>query len=240
MSELFSRKSLVTLPNLITLVRLACLPIFLWLLFGRDSRLAAGVMIGCLGATDWVDGWVARRFNQTSPFGALFDPTVDRVLFIVGLLSLGIDGAVPLVIAILILVREVGIGLTMVVATAFGMERFPVTYLGKWATFILMFAVPALTLYLPLRLLTGYQIADSVAMVVFGTGIFLVGVLTLLRFRRMLAHPGDWSLVLCAAALGLNTYFGHFMRRPAVFEVAIISAALAWASMRLRCMSTSR
>ena len=146
MSELFSRKSLVTLPNLITLMRLACLPIFLWLLFGRDSRLAAGVMIGCLGATDWIDGWVARRFNQTSPFGALFDPTVDRVLFIVGLLSLGIDGAVPLLIAILILVREVGIGLTMVVATAFGMERFPVTYLGKWATFILMFAVPALTL----------------------------------------------------------------------------------------------
>lgn len=145
-SELFSRKSLVTLPNLITLMRLACLPIFLWLLFGRDSRLAAGVMIGCLGATDWIDGWVARRFNQTSPFGALFDPTVDRVLFIVGLLSLGIDGAVPLLIAILILVREVGIGLTMVVATAFGMERFPVTYLGKWATFILMFAVPALTL----------------------------------------------------------------------------------------------
>lgn len=145
-SELFTRKSLATVPNLITLVRLACLPVFLWLLFGRDSRLAAGVMIGCLGATDWVDGWVARRFNQTSPFGALFDPTVDRILFIVGLLSLGIDGAVPLVIAVLILVREVGIGLTMVVATAFGMERFPVTYLGKWATFILMFAVPALTL----------------------------------------------------------------------------------------------
>lgn len=145
-SELFTRKSLLTFPNLITLVRLACLPVFLWLLFGRDSRLAAGVMIGCLGATDWVDGWVARRFNQTSPFGAVFDPTVDRVLFIVGLLALGIDGAVMPIVAILILVREIGIGLTMVVATAFGMERFPVTYLGKWATFILMFAVPALTL----------------------------------------------------------------------------------------------
>lgn len=146
MSDLFSRKSLLTAPNAITLIRLACLPIFLWLLFGRDSRLAAGVMIGCLGATDWVDGWVARRFNQTSPFGALFDPTVDRVLFIVGLTALGIEGAVNPAVATLILVREIGIGLTMVVATAFGMERFPVTYLGKWATFILMFAVPALTL----------------------------------------------------------------------------------------------
>ena len=145
-SELFSRKSLLTWPNAITLLRLGCLPVFWWLLFGRDSRLAAGVMIGCLGATDWVDGWVARRYNQTSPFGALFDPTVDRVLFIVALLSLGFDGAVAPLVAVLILVREIGIGLMMVVATALGMERFPVTYLGKWATFILMFAVPALTL----------------------------------------------------------------------------------------------
>lgn len=94
MSELFSRRSLLTVPNAITLVRLLCLPVFLWALFGRDSRLAAGIIIGCLGATDWVDGWVARRFNQTSPFGAIFDPTVDRLLFIVGLLALGFDGAV--------------------------------------------------------------------------------------------------------------------------------------------------
>lgn len=145
-SDLFSRRSLLTVPNAITLVRLGCLPVFLWVLFGRDSRLAAGIIIGCLGATDWVDGWVARRFNQTSPFGAVFDPTVDRVLFIVGLSALGIDGAVNLAAAILILAREIGVGLMMVVATAFGMERFAVTYLGKWATFVLMFAVPALTL----------------------------------------------------------------------------------------------
>ena len=146
MSELFSKKSLLTVPNLITLVRLACLPVFLWVLFGLDSRLGAGIIIGCLGATDWIDGYVARRFNQTSPFGAVFDPVVDRLLFIVGLLALGIDGAVAGWVAVLILVREIGIGLVMVVATMFGMERFPVTYLGKWATFILMFAVPALTL----------------------------------------------------------------------------------------------
>jgi cardiolipin synthase (CMP-forming) len=146
MSELFTRRSLLTVPNLITLVRLACLPVFLWVLFSQDSRLGAGLIIGALGATDWIDGYVARRFNQTSPFGAIFDPIVDRLLFIVGLSALGIDGAVAGWVAVLILFREVGIGLVMVVATLFGMERFPVTYLGKWATFILMFAVPALTL----------------------------------------------------------------------------------------------
>jgi len=118
----------------------------LWALFGRDSRLAAALVLGALGATDWVDGYVARRFNQISAFGAIFDPAVDRVLFIVGLVALGIDGAVPWLVAVLILTREVGIGLLMVIATAFGMERFSVTHLGKWATFILMFAVPGLTL----------------------------------------------------------------------------------------------
>ena len=146
MSELFTKKSLLTAPNAITLLRLACLPIFLWVLFKGDSRLWAGITIGALGATDWVDGYVARRFNQVSPFGAIFDPTVDRLLFIVGLVALGIDGAVPWVIAGLILFREVALGGVMVVATALGMERFSVTYLGKWATFILMFAVPGLTL----------------------------------------------------------------------------------------------
>ena len=146
MSELFNRKSVLTVPNFISLVRLLCLPIFLWALFEQDSRLAAALILGALGATDWIDGYVARRFNQVSPLGAILDPTVDRLLFIVGLVALGIDGAVPWAIAGLILFREAGIGLLMVVATAFGMERFSVTCLGKWATFILMFAVPALTL----------------------------------------------------------------------------------------------
>ncbi|MEI8323507.1 MAG: CDP-alcohol phosphatidyltransferase family protein [Actinomycetes bacterium] len=146
MSELFTKKSMLTFPNLISLVRLLCLPVFLWALFGRDSRLAAGLFLGALGATDWIDGYVARRFNQVSALGAILDPTVDRLLFIVGLVALGINGAVPWVIAGLILFREAGIGLLMVVATAFGMERFSVSYLGKWATFILMFAVPGLTL----------------------------------------------------------------------------------------------
>jgi hypothetical protein len=82
---------------------LLCLPIFLWALFEQDSRLAAALILGALGATDWIDGYVARRFNQVSPLGAILDPTVDRLLFIVGLVALGIDGAVPWVIAGLIL-----------------------------------------------------------------------------------------------------------------------------------------
>jgi cardiolipin synthase len=96
--------------------------------------------------TDWVDGWFARRFNQVSPFGAVFDPTVDRVLFVVSAISVLIDGAVPLWFCIAILVREIAVGAMMVVGTLMGMERFPVSNNGKWYTFLLMMAVPFLLL----------------------------------------------------------------------------------------------
>jgi cardiolipin synthase len=132
-----------TWPNLITALRLACLPVFVWVLFGLENRHIAAWMLGGLGATDWVDGYVARRLNQTSEFGKVFDPTVDRLLFFVGIVSLIIDGSAPVWFSIAVLVREVLVGATMVIATvAFSMERFDVTWWGKTATFLLMFAFP--------------------------------------------------------------------------------------------------
>jgi cardiolipin synthase len=133
-----------TWPNFITLIRLCCLPIFLWLLLGRDDRAAAAWILLGLGATDWVDGWVARRFNQVSEFGKMFDPTADRLLFIVGLVAIMIDGSAPLWFCLLVFVREVLFGGTVAILTLFfKMERFDVTYLGKWATFLLMGVFPA-------------------------------------------------------------------------------------------------
>lgn len=135
--------TLWTVPNLVTLVRLLCLPLFVWVLFGLPSRQAAAWMLGLLGATDWVDGYLARRLGQTSEFGKKFDPTVDRLLFVVGTVSIIINESIPIWFAVAVLVREVLVGATMVVATlVFGMERFDVTWWGKTATFLLMFAVP--------------------------------------------------------------------------------------------------
>ena len=135
--------TLWTVPNLFTLVRLLCLPLFVWLLFGLPSRQAAAWLLGVLGATDWVDGYLARRLGQTSEFGKKFDPTVDRLLFVVGIVAIIVNDAIPTWFAIAVLVREVAVGGTVAVATlAFGMERFDVTWWGKTATFLLMFAVP--------------------------------------------------------------------------------------------------
>lgn len=136
-----------TVPNAVTLLRLACLPVFLVLLFGYENRAAAAWTLGALGATDWVDGYLARRLGQVSEFGKKFDPTVDRLLFIVGLGAILIDGSMPVWFGVAVLGRELVVGGSVAIATlAFGMRRFDVTFWGKTATFLLMFAIPGFLL----------------------------------------------------------------------------------------------
>jgi len=145
--EQLSSHQILTAPNLFTLLRLCCLPLFLYLLFGRDDRAGAAWLLGGLGATDWVDGWLARRFNQVSEFGKIFDPTADRLLFIVTAVAIIIDDAAPLWFIILVIVREFVLGAVLAVATLFfHMKRFDVSWWGKTATFLLMFAVPGFML----------------------------------------------------------------------------------------------
>jgi cardiolipin synthase (CMP-forming) len=141
------RDSIATIPNLVTLLRLLCLPIFLYLLFVDENRAAAAWTLGALGATDWVDGYLARRLGQVSEFGKKFDPTVDRLLFIVGLTAILVDGSMPVWFGLAVLVRELAVGGAVAVGTlAFGMERFDVTFWGKTATLLLMFAIPGFLL----------------------------------------------------------------------------------------------
>jgi cardiolipin synthase len=136
-----------TLPNLFTLLRLLCLPIFLWLLFSQENRAGAAWLLAGLGSTDWVDGYIARRFNQTSEFGKVFDPTVDRVFFFVAVIAIIIDGSIPIWFAVAVLIREVLVGGVIAFSTLFlKMQRFGVTFLGKSATFLLMGAVPSFLL----------------------------------------------------------------------------------------------
>jgi cardiolipin synthase len=133
-----------TWPNLVTLVRLACLPVFLWLMFERADREAAAWLLGTLGATDWVDGWLARRLDQRSDFGAVFDPAVDRLLFIVAVGAIVVDGSVPGWFGWSVVAREIFVGALMLGGAALGMPRFAVNQWGKKSTFALMFAFPLL------------------------------------------------------------------------------------------------
>ena len=131
-----------TIPNVISFVRLLMIPVFLYLLFGRDNRAAAASLLAFLGATDWVDGYIARHFGQTSTLGKVLDPTADRLLLLVGVAAIVIDGSIPTIIAVLVLFREGAVAIAALVLAAMGARRIDVTWYGKAGTFWLMFAVP--------------------------------------------------------------------------------------------------
>jgi len=133
---------ILTVPNVLSVIRLCLIPVFVWLLFGRDDRLGAALLLGGLGATDWVDGFIARRYDQVSNLGKLLDPTADRLLLGTAVLCILVDGSVPALLAVPVLVRETLVGLTVVVLAAMGARRIDVTWVGKAATFALMFALP--------------------------------------------------------------------------------------------------
>jgi cardiolipin synthase (CMP-forming) len=135
-------RRILTVPNVISVVRLLLVPVFLWLLFVQDERVAAAVLLGILGITDFVDGWIARRFNQVSELGKLLDPIADRTVLIVGVGGIIVAGGAPWVVSVLVVAREVFVAVMMLVATAFGMKRFDVTWWGKAGTFGLFCAFP--------------------------------------------------------------------------------------------------
>jgi len=133
---------IVTVPNAISLGRLLCMPVFLYLLFGQDNRGAAAVLLGVLGATDWIDGYIARHYDQVSNVGKILDPVADRLLFFVGVGGILVDGSIPVWFAWMVLVREAVVGVTTVVLAVLGARRIDVTWWGKAGTFGLMFAFP--------------------------------------------------------------------------------------------------
>ena len=137
-----SESRILTVPNAISVVRLLMIPVFLYLLFGRDNRAAAAWLLAVLGATDWVDGYIARHFDQTSTLGKILDPTADRLMLLTSVGAIIIDGAIPPVIAVLVLVREGAVAITALVLAAMGARRIDVTWYGKAGTFGLMFAIP--------------------------------------------------------------------------------------------------
>jgi cardiolipin synthase (CMP-forming) len=135
----------LTIPNLLSLLRLLCVPLFLWLLFGKAGhagRYPAALLLGGLGATDWVDGYIARHFNQVSTLGKILDPTADRLLLGVGVIGILVDGSVPTWIAITVIAREALVSAVAIGLAIAGAKRIDVQWAGKAGTFGLMFAFP--------------------------------------------------------------------------------------------------
>jgi cardiolipin synthase len=135
---------IVTLPNAFTVVRLLCMPVFLWLLFGHHphGRYHAALLLAVLGATDWIDGYLARHLHQVSTVGKILDPVADRILLGVGVLAILIDGSVPAWLGVTVVARELLVGGAVMALAAAGARRMDVQWSGKAGTCGLMLAFP--------------------------------------------------------------------------------------------------
>ena len=132
----------LTVPNAITTLRLLGLPLFAWFLLGADRPAAAFWTLAAIASTDWVDGYVARRFDQVSRLGQLFDPLVDRALIATAGIVLVLAEIVPLWLILAILVRDAAV-LGGALVLFGGIPPIPVTRTGKFATACLLAGLPS-------------------------------------------------------------------------------------------------
>jgi cardiolipin synthase (CMP-forming) len=137
---------ILTAPNVITMVRLLCIPLFLWLLFAEERQTLAAILLAALGATDWIDGYVARRYHQVSTLGKILDPAADRILVGTAVIAVIVHGAVPLWFGIATIAREVLVSLMVLLLASLGAARIDVLWVGKAGTFALMTAYPGFLL----------------------------------------------------------------------------------------------
>jgi len=161
---------MVTIPNLLTLLRALGIPIFLYLVLMEKEMGWAVLILVIAGATDYLDGKVARALKQESRLGELMDPAVDRLYIATVLIAMYVTQALPFFVLLTIVVRDLVLGVLLIVMKSRGIPPFKVTYLGKAATFNLLYA-------LPLLLLTDSSsgwVAD--ASFIFGWGFALWGI----------------------------------------------------------------
>jgi cardiolipin synthase len=131
-----------TIPNALSAIRIALIPAFVLMLSGDRTRLAGFVLMGLVVATDWVDGYVARRTGQVTELGKLLDPLADRLVLAAGLITFVALGIFPLWGALVILIRDVVVlGAAVWLAVSHG-PRLDVRPIGKFATFTLMWGIP--------------------------------------------------------------------------------------------------
>lgn len=140
------RDRVLTVPNVLSVIRLVLVPVFLWLLLTEATGWAVAVLMFS-GVSDWADGKIARLFdNQSSRLGELLDPLVDRIYMIVVPVSMAVAGAIPWWVVALLLGRDLVLAGTLPLLRSRGLSALPVTYIGKAATFALMSGLPLVLL----------------------------------------------------------------------------------------------
>lgn len=141
-------RAYLTIPNALTGLRGLGVPLFIWLALDQRADGWAILVLAIGGVTDYLDGTLARRWNQTSRFGELADPAIDRIYIIATLIVLYLRDALPLWIIVALLARDIVLAVATIALTRNGLPPLKVTFIGKAATFNLLYAFPLLLLAL--------------------------------------------------------------------------------------------
>jgi cardiolipin synthase len=136
----------VNIPNALSILRLLGVPLFIYFALISEQDFFAILTLMIAGATDYFDGKIARAWNQTSTLGAMLDPAADRIYIVATLVVLYLRQAIPLWVVFVLLGRDVILAITTLIMKIRRVKLMEVTYLGKAATFNLLYAFPMLLL----------------------------------------------------------------------------------------------
>ena len=165
-----------TIPNLVSVTRIGAVPVMLWLLLGRDDPAAAGWLLGAIAATDWIDGYLARKLDQVSELGKMLDPVADRLAVVAAVIGGWIAGALPWPVALAILVREAIVSLGALILVARTKQTLDVRYLGKMATMAVYVSVP------------NFMVFEGTGHAFFGWAAWVFGIPGLILYYWVMAH----------------------------------------------------
>ena len=178
----------LTVPNVLSITRLCLLPVFLWLVLGPEADGIATAVLMFMGISDFFDGYVARRWNQTSKLGAILDPVADRLYILAVVIGFVLRDIIPLWLALVIPARDLFLWFLVPFLRTRGYNALPVHFLGKAATAALLYAFPLLLLGDGTGLLAEASRVLGWAFTIWGVGMYWwAGVLYAWQVRTLIA-----------------------------------------------------
>lgn len=178
----------LTVPNVLSMTRLALLPVFLWLVLGPEADGWAVAVLMFMGISDYLDGWIARRWKQSSPLGMILDPVADRLYILATVIGLGIREIIPLWLVVALPARDLFLWVLVPFLRTRGYSALPVHFLGKAATAALLYAFPLLLLGDGTSTVAQVAQVFGWAFAIWGVGMYWwAGVLYAWQVRRLLA-----------------------------------------------------
>jgi cardiolipin synthase (CMP-forming) len=186
--EVAASHRVLTIPNVISIIRLAGVPLFLWLILVPEADGLALAVLAISGISDYADGYLARKLNQTSKLGAILDPVADRLYILSTVIGLGIRDIIPWWVALILPARDAFLWCLVPFLRTRGYSALPVHFLGKAATANLLYAFPLLLLGDGTGVLATLAKVFGWAFAIWGTGLYWwAGLLYAWQVRKLMA-----------------------------------------------------